>query len=216
MTEWDRVDRHFDAALNNEPQWLADVRVANDLAGIMDIAVSVQQGAFLGLLAQLSGAKRILEVGTLGGYSALWMAHGAGEGAHIITLEASATNAAQARANFASSPAGPQIELIEGDARETIGTVKGPIDLAFLDADKKSNPFYLQKTLQIARPGALIVVDNVVREGKILDPSRTDANIQGARDVIAAAGAEEKLFPVGLQTVGSKGWDGMLICRVTG
>ena len=216
MTDWKTVDGYFAETLNNEPEWLAKVRAANAAADIMDIAVSVQQGALLGLLVKAMGAKRILEVGTLGGYSALWMAHMAGEGAHITTLEADPGNAAQARRNIEAVGLSDRIEIVEGDARETIGSVAGPIDFGFFDADKKSNAFYLKAALNIARPGALLIVDNVVRDGNLVDASKTDENSQGAREVIAAAGAEGRLMPVGLQTVGEKGWDGMLLCLVTG
>ena len=214
--DWNAVDGFLNDTLSNEPDWLSGVRSANAGAGLADIAVSPQQGAFLGLLVRLGGAKRILEVGTLGGYSTLWIADAAGEGATIVTLEADPDAAAQARGNFDASGIGERITLVEGDARETIAAVEGPLDMAFIDADKKSNPLYLRAACDLARSGALIVVDNIVREGRVIDPQYTDPNTRGARDVIAEAGVQDRLTPVGLQLVGSKGWDGMLLCLVEG
>lgn len=211
---WEKVDHYLDERLGNEPAWLAEARAANRDAGLRDIAVSPQHGAFLSLLVRLCGAKRILEVGTLGGYSTLWMAYGADAESRIVTLEVSADNAAQARRNFDASDFGDQISLIEGDANETLTKLDGPFDFTFIDADKKSNPAYLSAAIELSRPGSLIAIDNVVREGRIIDPTKTDPNINGARDVIAAAGAEDRLSTAGLQTVGSKGWDGLLLCLV--
>ena len=157
------------------------------------------------------GAARILEIGTLGGYSTLWFARA---GARVVTLEIDPHHAEVARANLGRAGAGDAVEIVVGPALETLPGVQGPFDLVFIDADKQSSADYLALALDKARPGALIVVDNVVRGGALADLADEDPRVVGSRRVVDAVAAEPRLLATGLQTVGAKGWDGMLLALV--
>jgi len=180
------------------------------------IDVSPLQGKFLDLLIRIAGAKRILEIGTLGGYSTIWMARAAGADGHVITLEANATHAEVARANLAKAGLQSRVELKLGPAIESLPLVQreAPFDLIFIDADKRSNPDYLNWALRLSRPGSIIVVDNVVRDGRVLDAASTEADIQGIRRFAEMLAHEPRLSSTALQTVGAKGYDGFSISVV--
>jgi len=200
-TRWDAVDHFFASLLiEHEPQAGGDVP---------DIAVSPLQGRLLELLARMVGAKRILELGTLAGYSTLWLARA--EPDELITLEADPHHAAVARENLAGVDC---VRLIEGPALETLpGLEPEPFDLIFIDADKSGYPDYIQWALRLSRPGTLIIGDNVVRGGRVLDGE--DPGARGARRMAEIAAAEPRLDATVVQTVGAKGYDGFLLAIVS-
>jgi predicted O-methyltransferase YrrM len=171
-----------------------------------DHAVSPPQGALLELLARAIGARRILEIGTLGGYSTIWLARA---GARVVTLEVERSFAETARKNLA----GLDVEVIVGPALETLPTLDGPFDLIFIDADKRSNAEYLRHALRLSRPGTLIVADNVIRGGAVIDDS-DDPSVQGMRAFFDALAAEPDVRATAIQTVGSKGHDGFALALV--
>jgi predicted O-methyltransferase YrrM len=171
-------------------------------------AVSPLQGRLLELLARMAGAGRILELGTLAGYSTLWLARALPPGGSIVTLEANPAYAEIARENLAGLP----VEVIAGPALETLPRLHGPFDLIFIDADKRSSPEYLRWALRLSRPGAVIVADNVVREGAVVDGE--DPSARGVRELAELVGAEPRLSATAIQTVGEKGWDGFLLALV--
>ena len=188
-----------------------DLLTASADAGLPDIAVSPLQGRLLELLARLVQAQRILELGTLGGYSTLWLARALPPGGRIVTLELDPHHAEVARSNLARAGVGDTVEIVVGPALETLPGVAGSFDLVFIDADKERSADYLAASLGKARPGALIVVDNVVRGGALADLADDDPRVVGARRVVEAIAAEPRLVATGLQTVGAKRWDGMLL-----
>ncbi|HVF03351.1 MAG TPA: O-methyltransferase [Frankiaceae bacterium] len=181
---------------------------AVDTAGLPPISVSPPQGKLLHLLVRLTGARRVLEVGTLAGYSAYWLASALPEGGRLVTLEVSEHHASVARANLAGLP----VDVLVGPAVETLRGLDGPFDLVFVDADKPSNVTYLSEALRLSRPGTLIVLDNVVRQGAILDPR--DDNASGTRAALEWVANEPRLTATAIQMTGAKGWDGMLFALV--
>lgn len=220
--QWAAVDRYFcdlfvpqDAALE---QALAD----SAAAGLPAISVSAMQGKLLMLLAMSCGAKRILEIGTLGGYSTIWLGRALPpppEG-RLITLEAAPRHAEVARANVARAGLAELVDVRLGRAIDTLPKLAdegaGPFDLVFIDADKQSTPDYFEWALKLTRRGSLIVVDNVVRGGAIADKSRDDEGLRGLRRFNELAAAEPRVSVTAIQTVGSKGYDGFALAVVTG
>ena len=196
--------------LPSDPSLSAAVRASAE-AGLPPAAVSPLQGRLLELLARMQLAERVLEIGTLGGYSTLWFAR---TGAHIVTLEVDPHHAEIARANLDRAGVGDAVEIVVGPALDTLPGIEGPFDLIFIDADKERSADYLALALDRARSGALVVVDNVVRRGALADPDDEDPRVVGSRRVVEAMGAEPRLLATGLQTVGAKGWDGMLLALV--
>jgi predicted O-methyltransferase YrrM len=187
---------------------------ASDAAGLPKIAVSTQQGKFLSLLAGAIKARRILEIGTLGGFSTIWLARGAGPDGRVTTLEYEPRHAEVARANIDRAGLGDRVEVVVGPALETLPTVTGgPFDLVFIDADKVNNVAYLEWAVRLARPGSVIVVDNVIRDGAILT-SDPDDIVQATRRTLEVMGEHPKLDTAVLQTVGSKHWDGFALALV--
>ena len=184
---------------------------ASAAAGLPPHGVSPLLGRLLELLARAVGATDVLEVGTLGGYSTLWLARA---GARVVTLEVDPHHADVARANLDRAGVGDAVEIVVGPALETLPGIPGPFDLVFIDADKQRSADYLALALDKARPGALIVVDNVVRGGALADLADDDPRVLGSRRVVDAIAAEPRLVATGLQTVGAKGWDGMLLALV--
>jgi predicted O-methyltransferase YrrM len=182
-------------------------------AGLPAADVSPLQGRLLELLARMQRAGRVLEVGTLAGYSTLWLAR---SGARVVTLEIDPLHAEVARANLDRAGVGDAVEIVVGPALETLPGVEGPFDLVFIDADKQSSADYLALALEKVRPGALIVVDNVVRGGALADLAEHEPRVAGSRRVVDAIAAEPRLLATGLQTVGVKGWDGMLLAVFRG
>jgi predicted O-methyltransferase YrrM len=179
-------------------------------------AVSPLQGKLLQLLARAVGARRILELGTLAGYSAIWLARALPADGQLVTLEADPAWAAAARASFVRAGVSDVVELRVGPALETLPQLQGPFDLIFLDADKSENPEYLRLALQLSRPGTLIVADNVVRSGAVLEESSDDPRVLGVRRFFDLLAAEPRVTATAVQTVGSKGWDGFALALVLG
>jgi predicted O-methyltransferase YrrM len=196
--------------LPSDPSLVAAVE-ASAAAGLPPHDVSPLQGRLLELLARAVGATDVLEVGTLGGYSTLWLARA---GARVVTLEVDPHHADVARANLDRAGVGDAVDIVVGPALETLPGIPGPFDLVFIDADKQRSADYLALALDKARPGALIVVDNVVRGGALADLADDDPRVLGSRRVVEAIAAEPRLVATGLQTVGAKGWDGMLLALV--
>jgi predicted O-methyltransferase YrrM len=187
-------------------------------AGLPSIQVSPAEGRLLQVLARVQGAQRILEVGTLAGYSTICLARGLTGDAHLTTLEISPGHAEVASANVARAGLADVVEIRVGPALESLAALAAenvaPFDMAFIDADKPSNTAYLDWALRLCRPGAMIVVDNVVRRGAVADADSSDPSVLGAREVIERVAAEPSLMATVIQTVGAKGYDGMLLVRV--
>ncbi|HSV02248.1 MAG TPA: O-methyltransferase [Phenylobacterium sp.] len=190
-------------------QALSDARAA----GLPMINVAPNQGKLLAILAELVGARRILEIGTLAGYSAIWMARALPPDGQLVTLEYEPKHAEVARRNIARAGLAERIEIRVGAALESLPHVRGPFDLVFIDADKPSNPDYFEWALKLSRPGGLIVVDNVVRGGGVANP-KGDASARGTRRMFEIIAAEPRVTATAVQTVGSKGWDGFCLVRV--
>jgi predicted O-methyltransferase YrrM len=208
------VDAWFaDRLIGPDPQ-LEAVLAANAAAGLRPIDVSPLQGKFLHLIARATGAKRVLEIGTLGGYSTLWLARAVGADGRVVTLELQPRNADVARANLARAGVGDRVEVRVGAALDLLPAVEGPFDLIFIDADKASQDAYLRWALKLARPGAVIIGDNVVRGGEVANPDSLDPHVQGVRRFIDLLATEPRLSATALQTVGSKGWDGFAFAVV--
>lgn len=213
---WSAVDDYIDDRLTTSDAALEAALAANAAAGLPPIDVSAAQGKFLHLLARGIGARRILEVGTLGGYSTIWLARALPAGGRLVTLELEPHHAAVARANLAQAGVADRVEVIVGPAAQSLAAMDAadPFDLIFIDADKQGNVAYVREALRLARPGATIVVDNVVREGGVLEADSDDERIQGTRALFDFVGAEPRLTASAVQTVGAKKWDGFLIAVV--
>jgi predicted O-methyltransferase YrrM len=214
MKLWDNVDRYISDALVQPDAALAAALEASDAAGLPAISVSPAHGKLLWLLARTIGAKRILEVGTLGGYSAIWLARGLAPGGRLVTLEALEKHAALARQNLAGAGLSEVVEVRVGPALDTLPRLEGPFDLTFIDADKQNNAAYFRWALKLSRPGSLIVVDNVVRDGAVIDARSRDAAVQGVRRLYELIATEPRVAATAVQTVGVKGYDGFAIALV--
>jgi predicted O-methyltransferase YrrM len=215
-TDWTRVDDYITGILVPPDPALDAALAANAAAGLPAIDVAPAEGRFLHILARMVGARCILEIGTLGGYSTIWLARALPAGGRLVTLEASPAHAAVARANIERAGLADVVELRLGRALDTLPALadEAPFDLVFIDADKPANPDYLAWALRLARPGTVIVCDNVVREGRVADAASTDPAILGIRRMFEDLAAEPRLTATALQTVGSKGWDGFAIAIV--
>lgn len=213
---WSDVDDYF-APLVAEDDALRHASAASDEAGLPAIQVAPNQGKLLYMIAKLVSAKKILEVGTLGGYSALWLARALPPDGKLVTLELRPNHAEVARKNFEYAKIS-NAEVRVGPAIETLAKMKaakeGPFDFVFIDADKPSNLDYFQAALDMSRPGTVIVVDNVVREGRVIDASSDDANVKGVRKLRDALANEKRVTATVLQTVGYKGYDGLVVATV--
>ncbi len=209
------VDAFLDSTVLGDDPALTAALQASDEAGLPQIAVSAQQGKFLSLLAGAIGARRILEIGTLGGFSTIWLARGAGPEGRVVTLEYEPKHAEVARSNLRRAGVGDRVEVIIGAALDTLPTLNGgPFDLVFIDADKENNAAYLEWAVRLAHPGSVIVVDNVIREGRILEVESGDAKVRATRQTLQAMGEHPRLDTAVLQTVGAKHWDGFAIALV--
>ncbi len=209
------VDTLLDHLFVGEDPALDAALAASDEAGLPAIAVSAQQGKFLNLLATATQAQRVLEIGTLGGYSTIWLARAVGPGGSVVTLEYQPKHAEVARANLDRAGVGDRVQILVGAALDTLPTLSGePFDLVFIDADKENNVGYLNWAVQLCRPGSVIVVDNVIREGAILEVRADDVTARGSRDVLELMGKHPRLRAAALQTVGAKGWDGFALAVV--
>jgi predicted O-methyltransferase YrrM len=218
LERWERVDRYLCETLVPEDAALRDALEASRAAGLPAIHVAPNQGRMLQLLALAIGAQAILEIGTLGAYSTLWLARGLAPGGRVVTLESDPHHAEVARANLARAGLDRAVTLIEGAALEVLPRLAaegtGPFDLVFVDADKPSLPDYFTWALRLARPGALILVDNVVREGEVADASSTDPAVRGVRRMNEMIAAEPRVSATAIQTVGGKGYDGFALILV--
>jgi predicted O-methyltransferase YrrM len=212
------VDRYFGDLLASHDEKLDATLLSNEQAGLPAIDVSRLQGKFLDLLVRISRAKYILEIGTLGGYSTIWLARALPEGGRIVTLEFNPIHAEVARANLRNAGVLDVVDLRVGRAIDSLPILEksgaGPFDLIFIDADKQGYPEYLEWALKLSRPGTVIVADNVVREGKVVDADCEDPNVQGVRRFTELLAAESRLSATVLQSVGSKGYDGLAIALV--
>jgi predicted O-methyltransferase YrrM len=216
---WDAVDQYLDKMLIPPDSALKDALAAATKAKLPEIQVSSVQGKLLHLLALIMGARKILEIGTLGGYSTIWMARALPEGGRIITLEADLKHAEVARKNFARAAVESKVELRLGKALDTLPQIAaeglGPFDMFFIDADKSNMPQYFEWSLKLARKGSVIIADNVVREGAVLDAKSKNADIRGVRRFLEMAGKEERVSGTALQTVSTKSYDGFALVLVT-
>jgi predicted O-methyltransferase YrrM len=213
---WTKIDDYLADGLIANDDALDFALKASEAAGLPTINVTPNQGKLLMLLARAMGARRILEIGTLGGYSTIWLARGLGPVGRLITIEANPDHATLARANISRAGLARQVEVRVGRAQDLLPTLasEGPFDLVFIDADKPGTPGYFQWAVKLSRRGSLIIVDNVVREGEVLD-AEGDANVQGMRRFFELAASDPRVSGTALQTVGAKGHDGIAILLVT-
>ncbi|HJQ11643.1 MAG TPA: O-methyltransferase [Gemmatimonadaceae bacterium] len=215
---WTEVDRYLCGELLIEDQAL-DAAVTDSVAGgLPAIAVTPNQGKLLQMLAAAIAARTVLEIGTLGGYSTIWLARAVGYAGSVVTLELDPKHAAVARKNFVRAGLEKVIDLRVGNALDTLPELaaerKGPFDLIFIDADKENIPAYYEWAVKLARPGSLIIVDNVVRDGEVINGRSKDPSVQGVRRFLKELGRDSRVTGTAIQTVGSKGYDGFAIVRV--
>lgn len=215
---WQAVDAYLEGAFLAADPALASALESNAAAGLPAYDISPLQGQLLGILVQAANARRVLEIGTLGGYSTIWLARAVGPGGSVITLELEAAYAQVAAVNVARAGLADRVSIRIGRATDSLASLVAegtePFDVVFIDADKPSNCEYLSWALKLSRPGTTIVVDNVVREGEVADASSTDPEVLGARDVIALLAREPRVRATAVQTVGVKGYDGFAIAVV--
>ena len=217
---WNAVDHYLEGLLVGPDAVLDHALQASSDAQLPAINVSALQGKLLHLLARTRGARAILEIGTLGGYSAIWMARALPADGRLVTLEIDARHAEVARANLARAGLAQRVDVRLGPALQTLAGLEqqrqGPFDLVFIDADKANIPAYFDWSLKLTRVGSLIVVDNVIRGGAVIDAASADAAIQGVRRFNERVAAEPRVSATAIQTVGVKGYDGFALVLVTG
>jgi len=215
---WNAVDEHLVATLIPADDVLDAALAASTDAGLPEIQVAANQGKLLSLLVRISGARRVLEVGALGGYSTIWLARGLPADGSVVTLELEEHNAGVARRNLVRAGLADRVEVRVGPAADTLAAMVSegtePFDLVFLDADKGGYPTYLARALDLSHPGTVIVADNVVRGGAVIDADTTDANALGVQAFLEAAAADPRLDGTAVQTVGAKGHDGFALLVV--
>lgn len=217
QTLWTAVDHYLGEKLAPHDDVLdATVRACAE-AGLPDIAVAANQGKLLNLLARMVGARRILEIGTLGGYSTIWLGRALPAEGTLVTIEADPAHAEVARGNIERAGLAGRVDIRVGNALDVLPGLDAstPFDLAFIDADKASNAHYLRWALRLGRPGGVIVVDNVVRRGKVTDAGSADPAILGTREAIELLRDEPRLDATAIQTVGVKGYDGLAVALIT-
>jgi len=216
-TIWADVDRYIGDTVVPQDEVLTEAICASEAAGLPSIAVSASQGKLLHIIARAMGTRSALEIGTLGGYSTIWIARALLGGGHMITLEADPKHAEVARANIARAGFAEIVDVRLGKALDTLPKLKaenqGPFDLVFIDADKVNIPQYYEWSLKLTRPGSLIVVDNVVRDGGLINPNG-DESVQGVRKLHEILTNDKRVSATTIQTVGSKGWDGVTFALV--
>jgi predicted O-methyltransferase YrrM len=214
----EQVDSYLSSLFVGDDPDLKRALAQSAAARLPQIAVSAVQGKFLYLLARLQGARRILEIGTLGGYSAIWLARALPSDGRLVTLEIDAAHAAVARANLAAAGLDAKVTVKVAPALQTLDRLiaqgEPPFDLIFIDADKQNNPNYLARALNLSRPGTLVIVDNVVRGGAIVDPSENDSAVVGTRRALEMLATDRRFNATALQTVGDKGYDGLAVALV--
>ncbi|MFD4347962.1 O-methyltransferase [Streptomyces coelicoflavus] len=215
---WDDVDSYFITHLAPDDDALAAARAESDAAGLPPVNVAANQGKLLQLLAQIQGARTVLEIGTLGGYSTIWLARALPSDGRLVTLEYSARHAEVATRNIARAGLDALVDVRVGPALESLPKLADenppPFDLVFIDADKGNNPHYLEWALRLTSTGSLIVIDNVVRGGRVADADDTGDDVRGTRAAIELIGSHPRLSGTAVQTVGTKGYDGFALARV--
>jgi predicted O-methyltransferase YrrM len=212
---WAAVDDYFAAGVLTPDPVLDAALADSEAAGLPSIAVAPNQGKLLNLLARLAGARSILEIGTLGGYSTIWLARALPPGGKLVTCEYEPRHADVARANLARAGFGDDVvDIRVGAALDTLPALTGPFDFVFVDADKANLDNYVREALKLSRPGTTIVVDNVVRGGAVADAGSTDPNVRGVRRMVELIAAEPRLDATAVQTVGGKSYDGFLLALV--
>lgn len=213
---WQAVDDYIAHHLIGADDAFAAALANNEKQGLPPIDVSAAQGKMLFLLAQMAGARRVLEVGTLGGYSTIWLARALPEDGRLVTLELEAHHAAVARENLERAGVSAKVDIRTGPAADSLAAmdVGAPFDFVFIDADKQSNALYVAEAIRLGRSGTTIIVDNVVREGGVLDADSADERIIGTRALFDMMEADPGLDATAVQTVGAKGWDGFVLARV--
>ncbi|MEK8126560.1 O-methyltransferase [Paenibacillus filicis] len=219
-TKWDQVDQYISDRLVPHDAALDEALSANREAELPEYDVAPNQGKFLHLLALIQGSKRILEIGTLGGYSTIWLARALPAGGQLVTLELDPHHARVAQSNLMWAQVDDKVEIRVGDALEQLARLQAegvePFDLIFIDADKPNNPAYLKWALAFSRTGTVIVGDNVVRDGEVLNRNSSDPRVQGVRKFFDLLAVEPRITATAIQTVGSKGYDGFVLGLVTG
>lgn len=217
---WNAVDAYFNTLLVEEDAALRAAGEGSEAAGLPPHQVAPNQGKLLHLLARIQGARTVLEIGTLGGYSTLWLARALPDDGRLVTLEADERYARVAADNITRAGLDHVVDLRVGKALDTLPRLAaenaGPFDLVFIDADKPTNPDYLEWALRLTRPGSVIVGDNVVRDGAVTDPDSADPRVQGVRRFTELIAREPKVTATAIQTVGEKGYDGFVLAVVTG
>jgi predicted O-methyltransferase YrrM len=217
---WSDVDEYLVSLLLPDDIALDEALARSEAAGLPHINVAANQGKLLELLAKIQRSRRILEIGTLGGYSTIWLARSLPKDGTLLTLELEPSNAEVARANIERAGLGSLVEVCVGAAadslRELISEGSEPFDFIFIDADKEGYPEYLELSLQLSRPGTVIVADNVVRDGEVIDAQSSDERVRGVRKFLDAASLDPRLEGTAVQTVGAKGYDGFAIFVVKG
>jgi len=211
------LDELFGRLLRTEDDALTETRRSADAAGMPPIEVSAQHGRLLYLLARISGATRVLEIGTLAGYSTINLARGVGEPGRVVTLEFEPKHAEVARENLRRAGVEDRVEVLVGAALDTLPTLadRGEVfDLTFIDADKENNVAYVEWAIRLGHPGSIIVVDNIARFGRVYDPAPDDHQARGVRDMLEMMGGHPRLETAAIQTVGTKGWDGFAVALV--
>jgi len=215
---FEKVDYYIDALLVTEDEALLAAKESLEKAGMPQISVSPNQGKFLQILALLCNAKKILEVGTLAGYSTIWLARALPEDGQLITIELDPKHAAVAKKNMQLAGLGSKVDIRIGKAMDILSALEtekaGPFDMIFIDADKSPYTEYFQYALRMSRPGTLIVADNVIRDGKVLDPDTTDEMVKGVQRFNKALAANKEVTATIIQTVGVKEYDGMALAVV--
>lgn len=213
---WQAVDDYIADKLLGADDALAATLANNAAHGLPPIDVSAAQGKMLFLLAQIAGTKNILEIGTLGGYSTIWLARALPADGRLVTLELDPHHATVARTNLERAGVGGLVDIRVGPANDSLAAMTGetPFDLVFIDADKQNNALYVNEAIRLGRPGTTIIVDNVVREGDVLEVGSDDERIVGTRALFDMLSAEPRLDATAVQTVGAKKWDGFVLARV--
>ncbi|MGV0774350.1 O-methyltransferase [Mycolicibacterium elephantis] len=211
------LDELFTRVLNTEDAALTAARESATAAGMPAIEVSAQHGKLLNVLATATRASRVLEIGTLAGYSTISLARGVGPAGHVVTLEYEPAHAEVARENLARAGVADRVEIVVGAALDTLPTLAGrgeKFDMVFIDADKENNVAYVEWAVELSDPGAIIVVDNIARFGRVLEPAPDDHQAKAVRDMLEMMGAHPRLETAAIQTVGTKGWDGFAVALV--
>lgn len=216
VSNWRRTDEFLSDLLVGRDPALEAALAAQREAGLPDIEVAPVSGKLLNLVARLSGARRVLEIGTLGGYSTIWLARAVGDGGEVVTIEAEPANAAVARSSIDAAGIGERVAIRIGRGADVLPTLEGsePFDLVFIDADKESNTIYLDWAARLGRSGTVVIVDNIGRDGEIVRDDTVDPRVVGTREGLRMLGTDPRFDATALQTVGLKGWDGIALALI--